>query len=273
MSPAYLSYSPSTGPRQLGGDATRLTVSIRPPPGLEHLSEKNPSPLLLPMPGPKFGEHTQHTPSFPPFPPPDVAAPHLELEETPPAPSVEPCIRLALLEFLPNSQGAGHDPSSCRPCAFYHNKGCTLGSTQRVRDAILCADCVSYALAAMPPGLWGQNGSKCSFCHICPPGEKKRRQKLRRKAGTGYWTAPCELWLEWGRRQRKLYYIYLIIYLFCFCCCCLWFFLIHFPGFLLFFPTFWMFSVHEIHSSLDLPFFSSIFASLVDWLIKGVEIR
>ena len=154
MSPAYLSYSPSTGPRQLGGDATRLTVSIRPPPGLEHLSEKNPSPLLLPMPGPKFGEHTQHTPSFPPFPPPDVAAPHLELEETPPAPSVEPCIRLALLEFLPNSQGAGHDPSSCRPCAFYHNKGC-------------------------------QNGSKCSFCHICPPGEKKRRQKLRRKAGTG----------------------------------------------------------------------------------------
>eukprot|EP00913_Durusdinium_trenchii_P018183 g17084.t1 len=35
--------------------------------------------------------------------------------------------------------------------------------------------------AIRPPP--GQNGTQCEFCHICPPGEKKRRQKLRRKDG------------------------------------------------------------------------------------------
>lgn len=193
MSPAYLSYSPSTGPRQLGGDATRLTVSIRPPPGLEHLSEKNPSPLLLPMPGPNFGEHTQHTPSFPPFPPPDVAAPHLELEETPPAPSVEPCIRLALLEFLPNSQGAGHDPSSCRPCAFYHNKGCTLGSTQRVRDAILCADCVPLHLQQCRRDFEAKTDRSAVFVIFAPLGRRSDDKNSAGRQALDTGQHPCEL--------------------------------------------------------------------------------
>ena len=207
MSPAYLSYSPSTGPRQLGGDATRLTVSIRPPPGLEHLSEKNPSPLLLPMPGPKFGEHTQHTPSFPPFPPPDVAAPHLELEETPPAPSVEPCIRLALLEFLPNSQGAGHDPSSCRPCAFYHNKGCTLGSTQSLRDAIV--QTVSYALAAMPAGTLRPKRIEVQFLSYLPPWGEEATTKTPPEGR--HWTLDSTpVSCDWGEEGDNESYIYIM---------------------------------------------------------------
>lgn len=47
---------------------------------------------------------------------------------------------------LPTVGSAGHHAGTCKPCAFYHTKGCG-------------------------------NGVNCSFCHLCPAGEKKRRQK------------------------------------------------------------------------------------------------
>jgi len=47
---------------------------------------------------------------------------------------------------MPTAGSAGHRLGTCRPCAFYHTKGCG-------------------------------NGVNCTFCHLCPPGEKKRRQK------------------------------------------------------------------------------------------------
>lgn len=54
----------------------------------------------------------------------------------------------------------GHHMGNCKPCAFYHTKGCGSG-----------ADCV--------------------FCHLCPEGEKKRRQKekiaTRRSRGSTGW--------------------------------------------------------------------------------------
>ncbi|CAJ1407210.1 unnamed protein product [Effrenium voratum] len=55
------------------------------------------------------------------------------------------------LEKLENySMGAaGHEVRQCRPCAFFHTKGCSSG-----RD--------------------------CEFCHLCPKGEKQRRQKEKR---------------------------------------------------------------------------------------------
>lgn len=43
----------------------------------------------------------------------------------------------------------GHDLRQCKPCAFFHTKGCSSG-----RD--------------------------CEFCHLCPKGEKQRRQKEKR---------------------------------------------------------------------------------------------
>jgi hypothetical protein len=49
---------------------------------------------------------------------------------------------------MPTRGSVGHRTGNCKPCAFYHTKGCG-------------------------------NGTDCSFCHLCPPGEKKRRQKTQ----------------------------------------------------------------------------------------------
>jgi len=51
------------------------------------------------------------------------------------------------------SQGAtlgsvGHETGNCKPCAFVYTKGC-------------------------------QSGAQCAFCHLCPPGEKDRRKKVK----------------------------------------------------------------------------------------------
>merc|ERR1712151_94240 len=47
---------------------------------------------------------------------------------------------------LPSVGSGGHAAGRCKPCAFIYNKGCG-------------------------------NGIECEFCHLCPPGEKKRRHK------------------------------------------------------------------------------------------------
>jgi hypothetical protein len=53
---------------------------------------------------------------------------------------------------LPTVGSAAHRFGNCKPCAFVHTKGC-------------------------------ENGVDCPYCHICRPGEKKRRQrdKLERR--------------------------------------------------------------------------------------------
>lgn len=43
-----------------------------------------------------------------------------------------------------------HEAGRCKPCAFYHTKGCN-------------------------------SGTECEFCHLCPPHEKARRKRLRRQ--------------------------------------------------------------------------------------------
>lgn len=50
------------------------------------------------------------------------------------------------LAAIPTLGSASHSLGHCKPCAFYHSKGC-------------------------------ENGTECPYCHTCPPGEKKRRQK------------------------------------------------------------------------------------------------
>uniref|UniRef100_A0A7S1EYX0 C3H1-type domain-containing protein n=1 Tax=Noctiluca scintillans TaxID=2966 RepID=A0A7S1EYX0_NOCSC len=49
------------------------------------------------------------------------------------------------------SQGSSaHGTGQCKPCAFFHTKGC-------------------------------QSGAACLFCHACPPGEKQRRKQVHRR--------------------------------------------------------------------------------------------
>eukprot|EP00933_Yihiella_yeosuensis_P054737 TRINITY_DN5326_c0_g1_i2.p1 TRINITY_DN5326_c0_g1~~TRINITY_DN5326_c0_g1_i2.p1 ORF type:complete len:266 (-),score=56.42 TRINITY_DN5326_c0_g1_i2:227-928(-) len=70
----------------------------------------------------------------PPLPPPAAAAPGSQ-------------------ELL--SQGSvGHFTGECKPCAFFHTKGC-------------------------------DSGAMCPFCHLCDAGAKKRRQKEKRAAFRG----------------------------------------------------------------------------------------
>lgn len=49
---------------------------------------------------------------------------------------------------LPSVGSAAHYNARCKPCAFFHTKGC-------------------------------QNDKECQFCHLCPPLEKQRRKRLR----------------------------------------------------------------------------------------------
>jgi hypothetical protein len=51
---------------------------------------------------------------------------------------------------MPTVGSAGHCLGTCKPCAFFHSKGC-------------------------------QNGVNCIFCHLCDAGEKRRRQKERKQ--------------------------------------------------------------------------------------------
>jgi len=52
---------------------------------------------------------------------------------------------------LPTLGSAGHHIGGCRPCAFMHSSGCA-------------------------------KGINCNHCHLCKPGEKKRRRKQRKLA-------------------------------------------------------------------------------------------
>lgn len=56
----------------------------------------------------------------------------------------------ALPDSEPSAGSSHHRTGRCKPCAFYHTKGC-------------------------------QNAKACEFCHLCPPGEKQRRKRLRER--------------------------------------------------------------------------------------------
>lgn len=73
--------------------------------------------------------------------------------------AMEPCV-LQLSEALPDMEvgsaelptlgSRGHHMGRCKPCAFVHNGGC-------------------------------ESGILCQFCHLCEPGEKKRRAKQKKE--------------------------------------------------------------------------------------------
>jgi len=79
---------------------------------------------------------------------PEVQKPALVLPPPPPPPPPPRAQPVVGSKSCPTVGSAGHQLGLCKPCAFFYTKGC-------------------------------QGGTSCVFCHLCPPGEKKRRQKAR----------------------------------------------------------------------------------------------
>jgi len=119
-------------------------LPVPPPyePVLPHLRCGVPPPPPL-MAAPGLAPPQQLPPAMEAFvpPPPPMQAPQLRIWEALPDSS------LGSAE-MPTVGSAGHHLGTCKPCAFAFTKGC--GS-----------------------------GVSCQFCHLCEPGEKKRRQKLK----------------------------------------------------------------------------------------------
>lgn len=65
----------------------------------------------------------------------------------------------------PSRGSAGHNDGICKPCAFLYTKGC-------------------------------DNGFDCPFCHLCEPGEKKKRRKAKMEVRrtTRKWQRPAAPW-------------------------------------------------------------------------------
>lgn len=70
----------------------------------------------------------------------------LVLSEALPEPEPELCS-----DDLPTIGSADHHLGTCKPCAFFHTRGC-------------------------------DNGRQCAFCHMCGPNEKRKRQKEKQAA-------------------------------------------------------------------------------------------
>eukprot|EP00929_Paragymnodinium_shiwhaense_P111608 TRINITY_DN7992_c0_g1_i1.p1 TRINITY_DN7992_c0_g1~~TRINITY_DN7992_c0_g1_i1.p1 ORF type:complete len:841 (-),score=187.90 TRINITY_DN7992_c0_g1_i1:297-2819(-) len=60
---------------------------------------------------------------------------------------------------IPSMGSAGHADGTCKPCAFLYTKGC-------------------------------ENAADCEFCHLCEPGEKKRRRKAKMEVRRTAWRWP-----------------------------------------------------------------------------------
>jgi hypothetical protein len=110
---------------------------------------ESPAAQMLPPPPvrpPAFDASQRLAPPPPPPPqgPPPSAAPVLCLAEA--LPPAELCV-----DGLPSIGSQSHALGSCQPCAFFHTQGC-------------------------------QNGKSCQFCHLCSPGEKKKRLREKRVA-------------------------------------------------------------------------------------------
>jgi hypothetical protein len=67
--------------------------------------------------------------------------------------SMDAQVRMGTLEMSRGS--ALHAVGACKPCAFVFQDGCA-------------------------------NGTDCEFCHLCDPGERKRRKKERRKLAASW---------------------------------------------------------------------------------------
>jgi len=144
---------PAAAPEQVPQRLPKTSIPPSPPCGPPRLSPQ--AQLLACAPAPP-------TWSSPPCGPPNLS-PQAQLLASAPAPPTWSCeINIAepLVESMvgsstmPTVGSAGHRLGTCKPCAFFHTKGCG-------------------------------NGPRCIYCHLCESGEKKRRQKVKRAAVNG----------------------------------------------------------------------------------------
>lgn len=107
-------------------------------PGYEHnMLQMRQLPMVPPPPPPPA--HWPAVELLTPFIPPPPKAPVLRLAEALPEPELG-------TPDLPTIGSAGHHLGNCKPCAFFHTKGCA-------------------------------QGPQCEFCHLCIAGERKKRRK------------------------------------------------------------------------------------------------
>jgi len=141
---------------------TRAPILAVPPPPLQPpiLATQMQSLAVSPPPAqaPILGAHMQQPSVLPPAEAPVFGA-EMPSPTVGPPPSHAPLLRLADAvpgpqlgtAALPTVGSEGHYSAGCRPCAFLYKKGCS-------------------------------NGIHCAYCHLCTPGEKKRRMREKRSA-------------------------------------------------------------------------------------------
>lgn len=135
---------PTAWPRTMSGEGLEDFLAAVGVAGVTDVSGKSPSAKEMPP------------------PPPSQKAPQFEATELPPLPAsgyaADLPVPVKLAQVLkepevgtpevPTLGSRNHRLGTCRPCAFFHTKGC-------------------------------QSGMACEFCHLCDAGEKKRRAKQR----------------------------------------------------------------------------------------------
>lgn len=159
---------PPALPPLLSGMPAAVSTPPPQPPVLPPQMQFLPPPPLLP---PVLNAQTRGPQFLPPAPcstvavmqPPPAQAPILSQEMQAPSiplpPSSAPVLHLVEASSapsgsttnLPSIGSAEHCLGTCRPCAFFHAKGCS-------------------------------NGVNCIYCHLCDAGEKKRRMKEKRES-------------------------------------------------------------------------------------------
>jgi hypothetical protein len=105
-----------------------MEASFPPPPCNPPVVNASVMPMLVPPPPPPFEMA--------------LVAPVLRLSEALPPPELGG-------PLLPSIGSAGHHTGACKPCTFFHTRGC-------------------------------ENKEKCEFCHLCRPGEKKKRLRAEK---------------------------------------------------------------------------------------------
>lgn len=155
---------PASAPSAVLASAHREMLA----PGAGELLAPRPGELLAPAPGDLPASFCPEQYQQLPLLMPHLRAPHQLLLPPPPlqppvllpgladaqteiaCPSLSPTSASLLVPpELPSIGSVGHQSGQCKPCAFMHSKGC-------------------------------KTGRACQFCHLCEPGEKKRRQKEKR---------------------------------------------------------------------------------------------